>query len=233
MKSNKKFITVEGIDGAGKSTTISMIKEFLESKGEQVLLTREPGGSKLGEKLRDISKTNEMCPLTETLLMFTARAEHIEQKIKPALDSEMWVICDRFTDSTEAYQCYGKGVPESKVRALENLVQDDIKPSLTIILDLPIAVARKRALVRQKQEKINNTNNNNSKDRFEEENDKFFEKVANGYKEIFKRDPNRCQIVDSSLTENYTKEQINNILESFYKNFLNNNPSARQMKFNF
>lgn len=222
MKNNKKFITVEGIDGAGKSTTIKMIKEFLENKGEQVLLTREPGGSELGEKLRSIVQNTQMDPLTETLLMFTARAEHLAQKIKPALEQDMWVICDRFTDSTEAYQAHGKGVSEQKIHSLANLVQDDIKPSLTLILDLPLSVARQRI-----------KKNRTTQDKFEKENDLFFEKVADGYKKIFKREPNRCQIIDSSQTEDFTQEQISQVLEKFYKNFLKDNPQHRQMKFNF
>ena len=122
-KKTLKFITIEGIDGAGKSTTISMIEGFLKDKGEQVLITREPGGTELGEKLREINKSVKMDPLTETLLLFTARAEHVTQKIKPALDNDIWVICDRFTDSTVAYQSAGKGLPEWEIRALETLVQ--------------------------------------------------------------------------------------------------------------
>lgn len=219
-----RFITVEGIDGAGKSTTIKMIQDYLEARGEKVLLTREPGGSAVGEKLRAISQMRdiEISAFTETMLMFTARAQHIHEKIKPALDADMWVICDRFTDSTVAYQSAGKGVPEAEIKALETLVQKDIKPSLTLILDLPLEEARRRLQMTKKVP-----------DRFESENTEFFEKVSNGYKDIFKKDPNRCKIIDSSQTEEITNAQVVSILDSFYSNYLKENPAARQMKFNF
>ena len=224
MKKHKmlKFITIEGIDGAGKSTTIEMIRNFLESKGERVFLTREPGGTEVGEKLREIAQKVEMAPLTETILMFTARAQHIHEKIQPALEADTWVICDRFTDSTVAYQSIGKGVAENKIRALETLVQDDIKPSLTLILDLPTELARKR-LEQTKKEP----------DRFEAEKNAFFDRVANGYKEIFKKDPNRCKLIDASGRVEETQEQVNIVLEAFYRNFLKENPQHRQMKFQF
>lgn len=224
MKKQKmlKFITIEGIDGAGKSTTIAMIQKFLEDQGENVLITREPGGTEVGDKLREISQKLDMTPLTETLLMFTARSQHMHEKICPALENDMWVICDRFTDSTVAYQSAGKGLDERKIRALENLVQEEIKPSLTFILDLPLEVARKRL---DQTKKV--------PDRFESEKSEFFQKVADGYKDIFKKDPNRCKIIDSSGTVAETDEQINIALEAFYKNFLKENPQNRQMKLQF
>lgn len=221
MKEQKilKFITIEGIDGAGKSTTISMIEDFLKSKGESVLITREPGGTVLGEKLREINKVVKMDPLTETLLLFTARSEHVIEKIKPALDNDTWVICDRFTDSTVAYQSAGKGLPEWEIRALETLVQKDIKPSLTFILDLPLAVARKRLDSTGKEP-----------DKYESEKDAFFQKVADGYKEIFKKEPGRCKIIDSSGTVEETNEQIVEAMEKFYKDYLKKFPEKRQRK---
>lgn len=224
MKKQKmlKFITIEGIDGAGKSTTIAMIESFLQAKGEKFITTREPGGTSVGEKLREISQKLEMSPETETMLMFTARAEHMAQVINPALEQDMWVICDRFTDSTVAYQSAGKGVPEAKIRALETLVQGDVKPSLTFILDLPLEVARKRLDQTKK-----------TPDRFESEKNEFFEKVANGYKDIFKKDPNRCKIIDSSGTVEETNDQIVNNLDAYYRTYLKENPQARQMKLNF
>lgn len=214
-----KFITIEGIDGAGKSTTISMIEAYLKQRGEQVLITREPGGTELGEKLREINKSVKMDPLTETLLLFTARAEHVVNKIKPALEQDIWVICDRFTDSTVAYQSAGKGLPENVIRSLETLVQGDIKPSLTFILDLPLAVARRRLDSTGKEP-----------DKYESEKDAFFQKVADGYKEIFKKDPGRCRIIDSSRTVEDTNEQIIESMEKFYKEYLKKNPEKRQMK---
>lgn len=214
-----KFITIEGIDGAGKSTTISMIENYLKEQGEQVLITREPGGTALGEQLREINKSVKMDPLTETLLLFTARSEHIVKKIKPALEQDMWVICDRFTDSTVAYQSAGKGLQESDIRALETLVQGDIKPSLTFILDLPLSVARKRLDSTGKEP-----------DKYESEKDSFFQKVADGYKEIFKKDPNRCRIIDSSKTVEHTNEQIVEVMEKFYQDYLKKNPEKKQLR---
>lgn len=219
MASNIRFITIEGIDGAGKSTTISMIENFLKEKGEEVIITREPGGTVLGESLRKINKEVDMSLMTETLLLFTARAEHVDSKIDPALQAGKWVICDRFTDSTVAYQSYGKGLPEKDVRALENLVQKDTKPALTFILHLPVTQARQR---------LNSTGK--EPDRFEKENNSFFEKVDKGYKEIYRKDPNRCKLVDSSGTVEETNEQIVDIMNAYYKKYLALNPEHRQMK---
>lgn len=194
---NLKFITIEGGDGAGKSTYIPVIKEHLESLGHQVLLTREPGGTKLGESLRETLLREPMTPLAETMLMFSARAEHVETVIRPALEKDIWVICDRFTDSTMAYQSFAKGVPESVIRALQKLVQGDLKPALTFVFDVPLSVSKARLM---KTGKI--------PDKFEGAGDTFQENVQNGFKTIVKSDPNRCKLIDSSRSIEETNEQV-------------------------
>jgi dTMP kinase len=194
---NLRFITIEGGDGAGKSTYIPVIKQHLESLGHQVLLTREPGGTKLGETLRETALREPMSPLAETMLMFTARAEHVETVIRPALEKSIWVICDRFTDSTMAYQSFAKGVPESVIRSLTETVQGDLRPGLTFVFDVPLSISKARLM---KTGKI--------PDKFESEDDIFFEKVQNGFKSIVKREPNRCKLIDSSRTIEETNEQV-------------------------
>lgn len=219
-KDNKtlKFITIEGVDGAGKSTYIPSIKNYLESMGEEVVLTREPGGTDLGETLRGMILKHPMCTMSETLLLFAARAQHIESVIKPALDAGKWVICDRFTDSTMAYQSVGKNFPESKVRTLEHLVQEEYKPSLTFIFTVPVEISRARLL---KTGKI--------PDKFESENEDFFAAVDNAYKNIFKKEPHRCKVVDSSKNIEETHLQVISHLEEFYQKIKNQQKPSIKM----
>ena len=209
-KNQLKFITIEGIDGAGKSTYIPMIKNFLESQGQEVIVTREPGGTDLGEKLRTFLPSVEMTTLSETLLMFAPRAQHIEEKIKPALESNKWVICDRFTDSTMAYQHGAKGLAESKVKMLETLVQEDIRPGLTLIFDVPLNISKERLSMTKKVP-----------DKFERESDEFFYKTIKAYKKIIKKDPARCKIIDSSRSIDQTNDQVLTVLQDFYREFEN------------
>ena len=166
-----KFITVEGIDGAGKSTHLVWLSERLRVRGITLCQTREPGGTPLGEKLRALllDKDQPMHLETETLLMFAARREHIERVIEPALARNEWVLCDRFTDATFAYQGAGRGVSHKKLVTLEQWVQGDLQPDLTIVFDLPPAVGRARA------------GSIKTPDRFERENEAFFERVRDGY----------------------------------------------------
>lgn len=208
MKTRFKFITIEGGDGAGKSTFIPIIQNYLTNQGEEVILTREPGGTFLGEKLRDLLLTHKMDTLAETLLMFAARAEHIEQIIKPALNDGKWVICDRFTDSTFAYQSAAKGLPESVIKTLQDVVQKDLLPGLTFVFDVPLAVSKQRLL---KTGKI--------PDKFESEDDTFKENVNIGYKNIVKKNPARCKLIDSSRSIEDTKEQVIILLNQFYQSF--------------
>jgi len=203
-----KFITIEGGDGAGKSTFIPVIKNYLESMGQEVILTREPGGTALGEKLRDLLLTHKMDLTAETLLMFAARAQHVNDVIEPALAQGKWVICDRFTDSTYAYQCAGKGFPEGSLKHLENIVQGDLRPGITFVFDVPLHVSKERLA---KTGKI--------PDKFESEDDDFKERVNKGYKNLVKKELTRCKLIDSSQTIEDTKEQVLLHLQSFVHEF--------------
>lgn len=205
MKAKYRFITIEGGEGAGKSTFIPFIKNYLESKGETVVLTKEPSGTPLGEKLKDLLLTHKMDTMAETLLMFAARAQHIDDIIHPALKSGKWVICDRFTDSTMAYQSSAKGLPESVIKTLQDLVQDDLKPGISFVFDVPLEVGKARIMRKGK-----------IPDKFESENDDFKERVNIGYKNIVKKNPGRCKLIDSSRTIEDTKEQVLILLEEFY-----------------
>lgn len=211
MKSKYKFITIEGGDGAGKSTFIPFIKDYLESRGESVILTREPGGTLLGEKLRDLLLAHRMDTMAETLLMFAARAQHIEDIIIPALKEDKWVICDRFTDSTMAYQSSAKGLPESVIKTLQDLVQHDLKPGISFVFDVPLEVSKARLMQTGK-----------IPDKFESENDDFKERVNLGYKNIVKKNPARCKLIDSSKTIDETKEQVIILLDEFYNSIKTN-----------
>ena len=144
--SSAKFITFEGVDGAGKSTHLAWFVDTLRERGIEVLVTREPGGTPLGERLRELLLNQAMHAETETLLMFAARLEHIEQVIKPALQRGTWVISDRFSDASFAYQGGGRGVPLAKLEQLERWVHPDFQPDLTVLFDIPVEVARQRLL---------------------------------------------------------------------------------------
>lgn len=206
MKNKYRFITIEGIDGAGKSTFIPFIQDYLLKNNQQVLLTREPGGTDLGEKVRDLILENKMHVMTETLLIFASRAQHLEEVIKPALKKGMWVICDRFTDSTLAYQSSAKGVPESVIKNLQDIVQSDVIPGLTFVFDVPLSVSRERLIGKVL-------------DKFASEDDDFKEKVNAGYKGIVKKNPARCKLIDSSISIDDTKEQVLITLNQFYAQF--------------
>jgi dTMP kinase len=205
-----RFITIEGGDGAGKSTFIPVIKNFLEARGETVVLTREPGGTPLGEKLRDLLLTHKMDLTAETLLMNAARAQHVSDVIAPALESGAWVICDRFIDSTNVYQGAAKGFAESSLRQLENIVLGDLRPGLTFVFDVPLHVSKARLAQTGKVP-----------DKFESENDDFKERVNKGYKDIVKKNINRCKLIDSSKSKDDTKEQVLFYLETFIQEFAN------------
>lgn len=183
-----KFITLEGIDGAGKSTHLAWLAAHLQSRGVVLRVTREPGGTPLGEKLRALllDKDQPMHLETETLLMFAARREHIDKVIAPALERGEWVLCDRFTDATFAYQGAGRGVGHGKLCALEDWVQGTLQPDLTIVFDLPPAVGRERA------------GSIKSPDRFERENEAFFERVRDGYLQRAKSSPRRIRVIDAT-----------------------------------
>ncbi len=214
-----KFITIEGGDGAGKSTFIKVIKDYLESIGEEVVLTREPGGTPFGERLRDMLLTHPMTVTAETLLMFAARSQHMADVIEPNLKSGKWIICDRFTDSTYAYQCEAKGFPEGQLRQLEQIVQGEVRPGITFVFDVPLHISKQRLA---KTGKI--------PDKFESENDEFKLRVNNGYKKLVKTDLNRCKLIDSSQTIEDTKEQVILYLEGFVKDIKNQEIQKKKRK---
>ena len=197
------FITVEGIEGAGKSSNIAFAENLLRSHGHDVLLTREPGGTPLGEELRQLllgHKHDGMDDLTELLLMFAARAEHLHNKILPALEAGKWVICDRFTDATYAYQGGGRQLDTSAITTLENLVQGSRRPDLTLLLDLPVETGLARAAKRSEP------------DRFERQKLDFFQRVRDAYLQIARQQPARVKVVDASLELDRVQEQISDIL---------------------
>ena len=200
--SKAKFITFEGVDGAGKSTHVEWFAERLRQRGIEVLVTREPGGTVLGERLREILLSQVMHGETEALLMFAARLEHIEQVIKPALQRGTWVVSDRFSDASFAYQGGGRGVAVSKLEQLERWVHDDLQPDLTLLFDIPVEVARQRL------------SNNVSLDRFEQEKNSFFEKVRQAYLARCKKYPQRFALIDAAQTLDQIKDKLEEMLLS-------------------
>ena len=181
-----KFITLEGMDGAGKSTHIPSIIQLLESRGLEVVSTREPGGTTLGEKLRELLLNEAMHPETETLLMFAARREHIASVIEPALARGAWVLSDRFTDATYAYQRGGRGVSAEKVIALEQWVQGDLQPDATLLFDVPVEVSVSRLASARMP------------DKFERESAEFFTKIRNAYLQRASENPSRFRVINSN-----------------------------------
>jgi dTMP kinase len=182
-----KFITLEGIDGAGKSTHAKALAGMLEAKGKKVVLTREPGGTPLAESLRELLLRQAMHLETEALLMFAARREHLDRLILPALASGSWVVSDRFTDASFAYQGGGRGLAKARLETLETWVQGDFQPDLTLLFDLPVSVAAGRM------------GRNAKLDRFEREGLAFFERVRQAYLARAAGAPERIKIIDATL----------------------------------
>jgi len=200
---NAKFITFEGVDGAGKSTHLAWFADALRQRGFDVVVTREPGGTPLGEQLREILLNQPMGIGTEALLMFAARLEHIEQVIKPALDAGKWVISDRFTDASFAYQGGGRGLDWSKLSQLEQWVHPDLQPDRTLFFDVPVEIARQRLA------------NNASLDRFEQEQSDFFERVRAAYHKRVQKNPLRYMVIDAAQPINIIKQKLEEIILSF------------------
>src|SRR5882672_3440373 len=194
-----KLITLEGIDGAGKSTQVRGIAAFLRGKGREVVVTREPGGTPLGEKLRALLLSKVMDIDTETLLMFAARREHIAQVIAPALAQGRWVVSDRFTDATYAYQGSGGGMAKDRIAALERWVQDGLQPDLTLVFDTPVEVALAR-LAKDRG------------DRFELESKSFFERVRAAYLERAAAEPRRMRVVQGGRPLPEVKKVVEDIV---------------------
>lgn len=197
-----KFITLEGMDGAGKSTHILDIIKLLELKGVEVISTREPGGTLLGEQLRTILLNEAMHPETETLLMFAARREHISQIIEPALARGAWVLSDRFTDATYAYQSGGRGVLANKVIELEAWVQGDLQPDLTLLFDVPVEVSVVRLASAR------------APDKFERESAEFFTKIRNAYLDRANKNPNRFCMINSNQALDDVKIEVKNVIST-------------------
>jgi dTMP kinase len=196
-----KFITFEGIDGAGKSTHIGFVTDFLASRGKIVVSSREPGGTPLGEKLRDLLLHEKMHLETEALLMFASRREHIAQVIEPGLAAGKWVLSDRFTDASFAYQSGGRGMDRAKMEALEHWVHADLQPDLTLVFDVPVEVARERLDATR------------TLDKFEQEQSDFFSRCRNEYLRRAAQFPRRIAVIDSTRSIEETRERITHALE--------------------
>jgi dTMP kinase len=199
-----QFITIEGIEGAGKSTQLAFIKDYLIQKGIDLVVTREPGGTELGEKIRSLLLAPSDQPMavdTELLLMFAARAEHMDKVIKPALDAGKWVLSDRFTDATFAYQGGGRGISTQRITDLANWTLGNFKPDMTLLFDLPVELGQQRVMSR-----------NQGKDRFEQEKVDFFQKIRQCYLDRAQDEPERIKVVDSSQSIEQIQAQLVHIL---------------------
>jgi len=183
-----KFITLEGVDGAGKSTHLGFVADWLRRQGREVVVTREPGGTPLGETLRELLLHREMDADTELLLMFAARQEHLAGLILPALARGAWVVSDRFTDASYAYQCGGRGIPADRIATLEAWVQRGFVPDLTLLFDVPPDVAETRRAAAR------------TADRFEREASGFFSRVRNAYLDRARAEPERIRVLDARLS---------------------------------
>ncbi len=198
------FISVEGIEGAGKSTVIDTLTKLMDSYGLKNIVTREPGGTPLAEDLRAlllVNREEKVEPITELLLMYAARSQHLSQVIEPALASGISVICDRFNDSTFAYQGGGRGMDEQLIKSIDQITLANFRPDLILLLDLDVEIGLERATKR------------GEKDRFESESLDFFNRVRKSFIDRAKLDPKRYQIIDASLSEIQVKENIQNTLE--------------------
>jgi len=204
--SRGKFITIEGTEGVGKTTNIAFIRQWLEDQNITYVSTREPGGTPFAESIRELLLVNRdevVDENSELLLMFAARAQHIAKIIEPALARGEWVLCDRFTDATYAYQGGGRGIDTTKIAQLENLVQGDLRPDLTLILDIPVEEGLARASARSEP------------DRFEREQVEFFENVRSMYLSRAAEAPHRYRIVDASQALTKVTASVAEALDSF------------------
>jgi len=202
------FITLEGGEGAGKSTNLEYIQRRLEAAGVPLQVTREPGGTPLGEKVREVLLNPYHAGMSsdaELLLMFAARAQHLHQVILPALGKGSWVLCDRFTDATYAYQGGGRGIDAGRIRLLEDWVQQGFQPDMTLLFDLPVELGLKRAGKR------------GALDRFEQERKAFFEQVREAYLQRARRAPQRFRIIDAGQELAAVQRQLDNVIEELVR----------------
>jgi dTMP kinase len=200
------FITVEGIEGVGKSTNLDFIRCLLEEQGKELVLTREPGGTALGEEIRGLlldHRHDGMCADAELLLMFAARAEHLARVIRPALAAGKWVLCDRFTDATFAYQGGGRGLGLDRVTVLADWVHPGLRPDLTLLLDLPAELGLMRAGQR------------NPADRFEKEEIAFFERVRSAYLQLAAREPERFRVVSAEPPLEQVQRELRRVMTAW------------------
>jgi dTMP kinase len=202
MTTPGKFITLEGVDGAGKSTHLGFVADWLRQQGREVIVTREPGGTPLGETLRELLLHRDMDADTELLLMFAARQEHLAQLILPALARGAWVLSDRFTDASYAYQCGGRGIAVERIAALESWVQRGFQPDLTLLFDVPPEVAEARRSAAREA------------DRFEREADSFFSRVRNAYLDRSRAEPARIRVLDARQTIAALQTEIGQLLQA-------------------
>ena len=205
-KSNGKFITIEGQDGAGKSTNLDVVLASLQDANIEVVVTREPGGTPLGEKLRSMvlsSTDQDFGAMAELLLIFAARAQHIQEVILPALEAGKWVLCDRFTDATFAYQGGGRGLDNNKINELESLVQGELQPDLTLLLDVPVEIGEHRAGMRS------------APDRFERQKSEFKARVRQTYLERAEAYPERFRVIDAGEEIDAVKSQVSSVIADF------------------
>ncbi len=204
MHNRGKFITIEGIEGVGKTTSIEALGTYLKQQGLQVVSTREPGGTSVGEAIRELLLTKDLPGMhadTELMLMFAARAEHLQTVIRPALQAGQWVVCDRFTDATYAYQGGGRGIASQRIAILETWVQAEFRPDLTLLLDGDTELALSRARAR------------NVGDRIEQETIDFFRKVREEYLRRAAQDPARIHIIDASVEPAKVHAQIRGVVD--------------------
>lgn len=207
-----RFITIEGTEGVGKTTNIAFIKQWLDDNKISFVSTREPGGTPLAEEIRQLLLSNreeQVCSKAELLMMFAGRAQHIDKVIEPELDKGHWVLCDRFTDATYAYQGAGREMGDELIASLETMVQGSMRPDLTLLLDIPVELGLERAGKRSQP------------DRFELEKTDFFNRVRQAYLTMAKNNPQRYKIIDASQALEDVQLQISNTLNNFLENHNN------------
>jgi dTMP kinase len=203
-----RFVTFEGIEGVGKTTQVAQLSRVLDQRGVAHVVTREPGGTALAEQIRDLvlrPREEALPPVAELLLMFAARAVHLNNYIEPHLAAGRWVICDRFTDATYAYQGAGRGMNGEAIGRLESLVQGERRPDLTVLLDVPVAVGLARSQKRDAGK---------TRDRFERERAEFFERVREGYLARARSEPDRIRVIDAAAALDDVSRRIATLLES-------------------
>ncbi len=215
-----KFITLEGLDGCGKSTQLEKLARALRAHKLPIVVTREPGGTPSGEKIRQLlldTGTSSLAPLAELALMFASRAQHIREVIEPSLDAERIILCDRFTDSTEAYQGGGRKLGSEPVLALHRILCGDLQPDLTILMDSDVAASVRRARRRNLARASRNARREIDENRFEQESRAFFGRVRQVYLAIAEREPKRVALVDARGTPDATHQQIMEVVSKRLK----------------